>query len=124
MTGAEILEALGATALVIANDEPLEEHYSAAFAGDLMSDALMMIQQSPEKTVLITGLANPQSLNTAEMLDMNLIILVRGKWIDEDILKLAVSKRLNIFKTKYTMFETCGILYSKGLGAIHVSDPA
>ena len=121
MTGAEILQAINATALCIANDEPLDEHYSAAFASDLMSDALMLIQSSPEKTVLITGLANPQSLNTAEMLDINLIILVRDKQLDEEILKLAVSKRLNIFGTHYTMFETCGILYEKGLGAIHVA---
>ena len=118
MQASEILNILDAKALVIANDEAIEDGYLYGFATDLMSDALAMIQTAPEKTILITGLANHQTINTAEMLDINLILLVRGKWMEEEILHMAIDKGLNLFKTELSMYEAGGILYQNGLEPI------
>jgi hypothetical protein len=118
MQAGEIAENLNAKPIAIWNQHLLSKDYSAAFATDLMSDALAMIQESPETTVLITGLCNAQVLRTAEMLDIDLIIFVRNKQLTGESLQIAKEMGFNIFSTKYTLYETCGILYGKGLRAI------
>lgn len=118
MRAGEIIDAIHAEPLHTADAGWKEKEYSAAFATDLMSDALAMIQKSPETTVLITGLCNAQVLRTAEMLDVNLVIMVRGKHLSERDLSIAEEMNISIFSTAYTMYETCGILYEKGLQAI------
>ena len=85
-----------------------------------MSDALALISKDESETILVTGCCNIQSLRTAEMLDLDLIIYVRGKMLDIEILDIAKKMNLNIFTTHYTMFETCGLLYARGLKGIHV----
>jgi energy-converting hydrogenase Eha subunit G len=82
---------------------------------DLMSDALAMICTNPAQTVLLTGLANGQALRTAEMMDINVIILCRNKTLGEDNIDLAISMEMNVFTTALPMFEAVGILYKEGL---------
>ena len=89
--------------------------FDVAFATDLMSDALHLIQDNSDKTLLITGLCNAQSVRTADMLDLKTILYVRGKTLQEEDLQLAKSLNLNILSTKLTMYEVCGQLYEKGL---------
>ena len=118
MLASEIVEALNAEPVKIHNPELMNKDYSAAFASDLMSDVLAMVQQEPEATVLITGLCNAQTLRTAEMLDIDLVIFVRGKKPLDDALDVAKWSSPNIFCTCHTMYEACGILFEKGLGGI------
>jgi hypothetical protein len=92
--------------------------FNAAFASDLMSDALAMIRNSPESTVLITGLCNVQALNTAEMLDIHLVVLVRNKKLNPDICQAAQERGIAVLSTACTMYEACGILYGNGLKGI------
>ena len=115
----DIVSCLQAEILEVCDEGVLAKDYSCAFATDLMSDALAMIQDSPETTVLITGLANAQTLRTAEMLDISLILLVRGKTLSDDILELARENGVSIFSTKHTMYSACGCLYAHGLRGIH-----
>ena len=115
----DIVSCLQAEALEVCDEDILKKDYCYAFATDLMSDALAMIQDSPESTVLITGLANAQTLRTAEMLDIDLIVLVRGKVLSEEILEIARENGVNIFTTKHTMYSACGCLYSNGLRGIN-----
>ena len=84
-----------------------------------MSDALALIQNSPDSTVLITGLCNAQVLRTAEMLDVEMIVFVRNKRLSKEDLEIAKEMGFNIFTTKHTMFKACGILYEKGLNSIY-----
>ena len=92
-----------------------EEHnYEHVFATDLMSDALAMINDG-EEIILVTGLANMQSLRTAEMLDITTILFVRNKKPDEDMVNLAKDLEINLYSTEYTMYEACGKLYAEGL---------
>ncbi|MCK7487882.1 MAG: hypothetical protein MZU97_22135 [Bacillus subtilis] len=65
-----------------------------AFCADLMSDALMIMSTVKdtgmlEKGVLITGLATNQSIRTAEMLDVEIVLLVRGKVPADQVVELA-----------------------------------
>ena len=83
-----------------------------ACGADLMSDVLAFSQ---EKTMLLTGLTNPQVIRTAEIMDIDVIVFVRGKKPNEETIKIA--KKLNkiILSTCDSMFIACGKLYSSGL---------
>ena len=114
MKGYQIIELLKAKPLKEINDDLLQQDYNYVFATDLMSDALAMIQTNPEKTVLLTGLCNHQTLRTAEILDVGLIIFVRGKILDAQEIDNYDDKS-NVFSTTLTMYEACGILYQNEL---------
>lgn len=97
------------------NEEVLNTDYQYIFASDLMSDVLAMVTEDSEQTVLVTGLVNPQTLRTAEMLDISLVILVRNKILTEDLIDQAQDHGIQLMTTKFSMFETCGLLYEKGI---------
>jgi len=84
-----------------------------ACGADLMSDVLAF---SNEKTLLLTGLTNPQVVRTAEMVGIKVIIFVRGK--EPQIETIALANQLNIFlySTVKPLFEACGLLYKNGIG--------
>lgn len=85
---------------------------TTACGADLMSDVLAFSQ---EKTLLLTGLINPQVVRTAEMTDIDLIIFVRGKQPPEDTIKLAKEKEIMLLKCNYSLFHSCGLLYQHGI---------
>ncbi|MFP4198047.1 MAG: hypothetical protein ACOCUX_00505 [Halanaerobium sp.] len=84
-----------------------------ACGADLMSDVLAF---SNEKTLLLTGLTNPQVVRTAEMVGIRVIIFVRGK--EPQIETISLANQLNIFlySTDKPLFEACGLLYQHGIG--------
>ena len=107
----EIIKFLNAACLT----EKVDKEHNYAFASDLMSDVLALAGGA---TILVTGLNNPQIVRTAEMLDMSLIILVRGKKPSEETLAIADETNITIITTDMTMFETCGRLYEAGISAL------
>jgi len=94
------------------NKELLELDIKTACGADLMSDVLAF---SDAKTMLITGLTNPQVIRTAEMIGIKVIIFVRGKSPVEDTVKLSKENNISLYQTEKSMFQTCGILYNLGL---------
>ena len=85
---------------------------STAFSSDTMSDVLA----SPEEIdVLLTGLVNPQVVRTADMLDIPLIIFVRGKAPSGDMIRMAEECGITMIVTNQKMFVACGTLYEAGL---------
>ena len=107
---AKVMEVLNAK---VYTDAPFEEiEISAACGADLMSDALAF---GENKGLLLTGLNNPQSVRTAEMMDIPCVMIVRGKEPDEALVKLANEKEIVIMKTDYSMYTSCGLLYTAGL---------
>lgn len=92
--------------------------FTYVFAGDLMSDVLAKVNDGGSQMVLLTGLANAQSLRTAEMLDIGLVVLVRGKEYREEELEIVKETNIAYFTTDMVMFEACGILYSHGMTGI------
>jgi hypothetical protein len=95
----------------------VQQEYDTAFACDLMSDCLALIDK---KCLLITGLLNVQSLRTAEILDIDCIIFVRGKKPNHDLIVLATERNITLISTHLSMYETSGILYSNGLNGLQL----
>jgi hypothetical protein len=94
-----------------------------AFCSDLMSDALVIMnsvkdQTILEHTILITGLATQQSIRTAEMLDVDVVLLVRGKIPSEKVILLAHEAAVMLLSTETTMFNASGILFEKGIRGV------
>ena len=106
----EMKETLNAT--VYCGENMMEQEIHTACGSDMMSEVLAFVK---DQAALLTGLLNPQIVRTAEMMDMQCIVLVRGKVPTEAILDLAKEKGICILSTRHTMFTSCGLLYEKGL---------
>ncbi len=100
------------TAQVICCEDQLDREAVGACASDMMSDVLAL---GKGKSVLITGLLNPQVVRTAEMMDMSCIIFVRRKNPDNTIVRLAKDRDIVLMSTDAPMYQVCGTLYSAGL---------
>ncbi len=87
----------------------------SGFSADLMSDVLALAISPNKDTILITGITNPQIVRTAEILDIPVIVVARGKAVPQETIKLAEEKGIILIKTKLTVFVTSGILYSHGI---------
>ena len=93
---------------------PPDLEVGSGFAADLMSDAL---RYDLSRALLVSGLANPQVVRTAEMADVAAILMVRGKAPPAETLELAEELGIPFLSTDLTMFETCGRLFAGGLPA-------
>ncbi len=108
-------EVLAITAARALTPEPdLEREVSGAFASDLMSDVLRF---DLNHGLLVTGLANPQVVRTAEIADAAAILMVRGKDPNPETTTLANQVGMPILGTAMTMFEACGRLWGAGMAA-------
>jgi predicted transcriptional regulator len=87
-------------------------HIDNAGAADLMSDVLAY---SRPGTLMLTGLANAQSLHTADIAEMKAIVYVRGKEPDQETIRKAEERGIPLMCTRLGMFECCGRLYTAGL---------
>ncbi len=105
----EIVEVLDAE-LLVGKDSDINIY--AACGSDLMSDVMAFVK---ENVALLTGLVNPQVIRTAEMMDIRLVIFVRGKVPTNEIIDLAKSKGIAVMTTKLPMFIACGKLYEAGV---------
>ena len=99
-------------AKVLCCEDLLDSEVCSACGSDMMSDVLAFVK---EQAVLLTGLVNPQVVRTAEMMDMKVIVFVRGKMPGEAILELARELDIVVLKTELEMFTSCGKLYQAGL---------
>jgi hypothetical protein len=81
-------------------------------AGDLMSD---LLAYSHAHALLLTGLANPQVIRTAEMLDLAAIIFINGKEPAADMIQLSISKGIPLLTTRLPLYTACGLLYTSGI---------
>lgn len=97
---------------VIVGEAFLDREVKYAFGSDLMSDVLAYTE---ENTVLLTGLCNNQVIRTAEMLDLNAIVFVRGKRPSEEVIEMAKEDDILLLRTEHSMYSASGILYSHGL---------
>jgi len=100
---------------VICGKDRLEEAVEYAFASDLMSDVLTVKKGD---FLLITGLANVQSVRTAEMSDLSYIIICRGKKCSDDMIELAEDNDMVLIESPISLFKCAGILYNAGLQPI------
>lgn len=85
---------------------------TTASASDLMSDILASIHV-PD--ILITGLINSQSIRTASVFGIKVVVIVRGKQVDSKLIELAEEEEISIISTKSSLFGACGKLYEQGI---------
>lgn len=84
----------------------------SACGADLMSDVMAFVK---EQVLLLTGLVNPQVIRTAELMDIKVIVFVRGKHPTLDMVDMARDAQIILGGTKYPMYIACGKLYEAGL---------
>jgi predicted transcriptional regulator len=106
----EVKEVLDAD--VIVGEEKLDIEVSTAFGADLMSDVMAFAKAG---SLLLTGLTNVQVIKTAAAKHIAAIIIVRGKEPSTEAIDMAKELQIPILATQYILFETAGILYSKGI---------
>lgn len=92
-----------------------EREVTSAFAADLLSDVLAMVQD--EGVLLITGMTTPQVVRVAEVMNMCAVLFVRGKVPAAATIAYAVGTGIPLLATRRIMFETCGVLYQAGVEA-------
>jgi predicted transcriptional regulator len=93
-----------------------ESETEYAFSSDLMSDVLTLKNDS---ILLITGLANVQTIRTAEMSDIKCIIFARGKKANNEMIELATENEMVLIECRYSMFKTSGLLYEAGVQPVY-----
>ncbi len=97
---------------VFVGEKRLSQPVEYGCASDLMSDVLAF---SKPRAVLLTGLANVQTLHTAAIAQITAVVLVRGKSPDGRMTEAAQRHNIALLGTPFSMYEACGILYQKGL---------
>lgn len=98
-------------AKVLACEEKINNEVKSAFASDMMSDCLAFAK---DVSVLITGLCNPQVMRTAELLDIECIVFIKGKEPTESMIQLAKNNDICVLLSDYCMYKTAGLLYETG----------
>ncbi len=109
----EIVELVNAK--VICGDIKGKE-IASGFSSDLMSDVLTL---DTERMLLITGMANLQTIRTAEMAEVPCILLVRNKRATPEMIALAQEHGTILLETPHSLFRTSGILYCAGLNPVY-----
>ncbi len=107
----ECADVLQAQVLVPAEDMGID--IKVACGADLMSDVMAFACSSNE--MMLTGLVNPQTIRTAEMMDVKVVVFVRGKIPGEQMLELAKEKNICVMSTPLPMFTACGLLHESGI---------
>ncbi|MCH3923339.1 MAG: hypothetical protein LKE30_00250 [Bacteroidales bacterium] len=100
----------------ITGEENKNEDLTFCFASDLMSDVLTL---KVDKILLLTGLCNIQTIRTAEMANIEVIVFCRGKKINNDMIEEAKEEGMTLLECNYSIFQTSGLLYNAGLKAIY-----
>ncbi len=101
---------------ILCGCDKAEREVTHAFASDLMSDVLTI---NCNNLLLITGLANLQTIRTAEMSDINCILFVRNKAVTQDMINLAEELGITLIICPSTMFRASGVLYREGMKPLY-----
>lgn len=111
----ELKEILLAQMIVDGRDKGA--NFEAVLACDMMSELLAIMNSTGHKEglVLLTGLVNPQVIRTADLLDIDLIVFVRGKVPPQETVALARECGITLLSTPFTMYRGCGLLYERNL---------
>lgn len=97
---------------ILSGKELLDEVVVYGYSCDLMSDVLAFVRNN---VLLLTGLVHPQVIRTAELLDINAIVIVRGKIPGDEVLEMAKERNIAVLTTKHSLFTASGLLYLHGL---------
>lgn len=93
-------------------DESMDREVSSVHASDLISEVLASCSRG---ALWLTGLLDPQIVNTAELFDLAGVIFVGNRRPSAGVLALAKEEGIPLIATKKSLFEACGILYAHHL---------
>ncbi len=100
---------------VVVGQDKLDMSVKAGAASDLMSD---LLTGQNNNAVLLTGLCNVQVIRTSVIAGIAAVVLVRGKQPTQEIITQAREHGLPLLSTPFTMFTSCGRLFSKKLRGV------
>lgn len=112
----KISEIIKLTNARVVSEKREDKEIRRAFSSDLMSDVLTL---DDGNILLITGLANIQLIRTAEMADIEVVLLARGKQATADMIQLANENGLVILESPFSLFRASGVLFSNGLKPLY-----
>jgi predicted transcriptional regulator len=101
---------------ILCGEDKLEKDVRYAFSSDLLSDVLTI---SRTGIVLITGVANLQTVRTAEISEISCVLLVRNKKASGEMIALAREIGLVIVECTGSMFGTSGMLFQAGIKPLY-----
>lgn len=110
MTLREIRDILGAE--VLSGEQFLDREVETGFACDLISD---MLAFASSNTLIITSLANPHVIHTAEVMDAVGVVFVGGKKPNLEMIKDSNKNRIPLLSTDLLIFKCCGLLFENGI---------
>jgi predicted transcriptional regulator len=98
--------------VVLCGKDKLDTEIHCACGSDMMSEVLAFTKHD---AVLLTGLTNNHVIKTAEILDIQCVIFVRGKIPPAEIIQMAKDMGMVLLSTELPMFTACGVLYTNGI---------
>ncbi len=101
---------------LVCGSDAVELEITHAFSSDLLSDVLTINRVG---ILLITGVANLQTIRTAEMAEVACILIVRNKKASKEMIELAKDNGLIIIESPGSMFGNSGKLYQHGLQPLY-----
>lgn len=111
---AEIVDITGGR--VVCGHALIGSEITNAFSSDLLSDVLTINKVG---ILLITGVANLQTIRTAEMAEVACILIVRNKKANLEMINLAKENKLVLVECPCSMFAASGKLYQAGIKPLY-----
>jgi predicted transcriptional regulator len=106
----ELKEILKATLLV--GEDQLDNVVTGGGAADLMDDVLAAAAKG---SALLTGVTTIHVLQTARIVQVGALVIVRGKQPPDEFVEMARSYNIPLMLTDYSLFVACGRLYMNGI---------
>ncbi len=103
-------------AKAMSNNYNAEKLIEKGLSSDLMSDVLTV---DTKNMVLLTGLSNLQTIRTAEMAEVDVVVVVRNKSVSEEMIALAEENDIVLLSCGYSLFKATGILFNAGLEPVY-----
>lgn len=101
---------------IICGHEYLNREVKNVVASDLMSDVLTI---NSDHLLLLTGLSNIQTIRTAEISDIQCVVLVRNKKASPEIIDLAEENGIVLIECEHSTYKSCGLLFQEGLKSVY-----
>lgn len=106
----EIVEILKARILV--GEDQQSNIITGGGAADLMDDVLAAAAKG---CALLTGVTTLDVVQTAKIVQVAAVVIVRGKTPPENMIELAKTYNIPLLVTDYSLFVACGRLYMNGI---------
>lgn len=106
----EIKHILDAT--VLYGEDLMDKVIVAAGAADLMEDVLAAAAKG---CVLLTGVTTNHVIQTAKIVGVGALVIVRGKHPSEEFADMARTYDIPLLLSKHSLFVACGKLYMNGI---------